>query len=88
MHGFVYVLESVGGEIMGMRRICHKITAVLATCLSHITVAVVAYNYCALQWGGKYAGYSAPPTVALLYGLPFIAAIIVCLIIARFLKEN
>ena len=37
------------------------IFAVLAILLSDVMCAVVAYNYCALEWGGKYGitlGYS------------------------------
>ena len=30
--------------------------AVLAALLSHVMCAAVAYSYCALQWGGQYAG--------------------------------
>jgi len=30
------------------------IFAVLAILLSDVMCAVVAYNYCALEWGGKY----------------------------------
>ena len=38
---------------------------VLAVLLSDIMCAVVAYNYCDLLLGGKYAGYSAPASTAL-----------------------
>ena len=37
--------------------------AVLAALLSHVMCAAVAYSYCALQWGGQYAAYSAPASV-------------------------
>ena len=37
-----------------------RLFIVLAILLSDIMCAVVAYNYCALQWGGRYAAYSAP----------------------------
>ncbi len=39
---------------------------ILAVLLSDIMCAVTAYNYCDLQWGGKYAGYSAPASTAFL----------------------
>ena len=45
--------------------------AALAILLSDILCAVVAYNYCALQWGGRYAGYSAPPSTAFICAVPF-----------------
>lgn len=41
-----------------------RLFIVLAILLSDIMCAVVAYNYCALQWGGRYAGYSAPASTA------------------------
>ena len=31
-----------------------------ALLLSHLMCAVVAYAYCTLEWGGRYAGYSGP----------------------------
>ena len=40
--------------------------AVLAALLSHVMCAAVAYSYCALQWGGQYAGCSAPAGTAFL----------------------
>ena len=33
---------------------------ILAVLLSDVMCAVVAYNYCDMMWGIKYAGYSAP----------------------------
>ena len=38
--------------------------AALAVLLSNAMCAAVAYNYCALQLGGQYAGYSAPADTA------------------------
>lgn len=55
---------------------------VLAALLSDIMCAVVAYNYCALQWGGKYAGYSAPASTAFIYAIPFALGIIVSIVLA------
>lgn len=54
----------------------------LAVLLSDVMCAVVAYNYCDLLWGGKYAGYSAPANTAYFYTIPFLMAIIMCLILA------
>ena len=56
----------------------------LAILISNIMCAVVEYNYCTLLWGGKYAGYSAPPQVAYLYAIPFIIVILICVGIAYF----
>ena len=59
-----------------------NIFILLAIILSDIMCAVVAYNYCTMEWGIRYAGYSAPASVAFLYAIPFGIGIIVCIIIA------
>ena len=48
------------------------IFSVLAILLSDIMCAVVAYNYCALEWSGKYEGWSAPASTALFLAIPYI----------------
>ena len=55
---------------------------ILAVLLSDIMCAVTAYNYCDLQWGGKYAGYSAPASTAYIYAIPFALGIIVSIVLA------
>ena len=61
---------------------------VLAVILSAVMCAVVGYNYATMQWGIKYAGYSAPVSTAFLYAIPFVVGIIVCAILAiRFRKK-
>jgi len=55
---------------------------ILAALLSDIMCAVVAYNYCDLLWGGKYAGYSAPASTAFIYAIPFAIGIIISLVLA------
>lgn len=67
--------------------LAHLFTA-LAILLSNVMCAVVAYNYCALCWGGQYAGYSAPPSVAFLYGIPYGIAIIICVILAWMFRRK
>ena len=52
--------------------------AALAVLLSDVMCAAVAYNYCTLQWGGRYAGYSAPADTAFLLCIPYGAGIAVC----------
>ena len=60
----------------------------LAVILSDVMCAVVGYNYATMQWGIKYAGYSAPASTAFLYAIPFVIGIIVCAILAiRFRKK-
>lgn len=61
---------------------------ILAVLLSDVMCAVVAYNYCDMIWGIRYAGYSAPASTAFLTAIPFIIAIAVCIVIALFLKKK
>ena len=61
---------------------------ILAVLLSDVMCAVVAYNYCDMLWGIKYAGYSAPAHVAFLAAIPYAAGIVVCLILAVFFKKK
>ena len=44
--------------------------------------AAVAYEYCALQWGGRYAGWSAPARCAFLLAVPFGLGIAACGLLA------
>ncbi len=67
-----------------MKRVFSRIFYVLAGLLSHTMCVVVAYQYCNIHWGIKYAGYSAPVEVAFLYAIPFGVGIVVCLILAFF----
>ena len=61
---------------------------IMAIVLSDVMCAVVAYNYCALLWGGKYAGYSAPASTAFIYAIPFIIGIIICLALALLFRKK
>ena len=56
--------------------------AALAILLSNVMCAVVAYSYCGLQWGGRYAGYSAPPSTAFLLCVPYGIGIVICAALA------
>ena len=60
----------------------------LAILLSNVMCAVVAYNYCAMQWGAKYEMYSAPASVAFLYAIPFGIGIAVCIAVSVILRKN
>ena len=61
---------------------------VLAVLLSDVMCAVVAYNYCDMVWGIKYAGYSAPTWTAFVTGIPFAVGIVVCVVLAIFFKRK
>lgn len=65
-----------------------NIFIVLAVILSDVMCAVVAYNFCGMQWGIKYAGYSAPAWVAFLYAIPYGIGIVVCMIVAMVFRKK
>lgn len=62
---------------------------VVAIVLSHIMCAVVAYVYRDMICGIQHEGYSAPASVAFIYGIPFVVAIILFVILSFvFYKKN
>ena len=61
---------------------------VLAALLSDVMCAVTAYSYCDMLWGIRYAGYSAPASVAFLTAIPYAVGIAVCVALALFLKRE
>lgn len=65
--------------------VCFWLAAVV---LSDIMCAVVAWNYCAMQWGIKYEGYSAPASTAFLMAIPFSVGIAICIFLAVFFKKK
>ena len=50
--------------------------------------AVVGYNYAYMEYAGRQLGFSAPPSIAFFYAIPFIAAILVLLILAKKLSDK
>ena len=61
---------------------------ILAILSSNIMCARVAYEYCNMEWGIKYAGYSAPKEVAFLVAIPYIIGIIICICLYIFFKKK
>ena len=61
---------------------------VLAVLLSDVMCAVVAFNYCDMLLGIRYAGYSAPANTAFLTAIPYVIGIIVCVILAVFFRRK
>lgn len=60
----------------------------LAVLLSNVMCATVAYNYCNMQWGIKYAGFSAPASTAFLLAIPYAIGIVICAILAWFFSKK
>lgn len=67
--------------------LCYFFSA-LAVLLSDVMCAAVAYNYCALQWGGRYECWSAPANTAFLLCIPYGIGIIICVILAFFFHKK
>ena len=65
--------------------ICFTVLAIL---LSNIMCAVVAWNYCEMQWGIMYAGYSAPASTAFLSAIPFVVGIVICVGLALYFRKK
>ena len=61
---------------------------VLAVALSDIMCAVVAWHYCDMLWGIRFAGYSAPASIAFVYAIPFVVGIAICIALALFFKKK
>ena len=61
---------------------------ILAVLLSDVMCGIVAYNYCDMVWGIRYAGYSAPAWIAFMVAIPFAVAIAVCIVLALFFKQK
>ena len=56
--------------------------AATAILLSNVMCAVVAYFYRDMLCGIAHGGYSAPAPVSLLYAIPFVLAIAVCIVLS------
>ena len=65
-----------------------KVFMILAVLLSDVMCAVIAYNYCDMAWGIKYAGYSAPASTVFLAAIPFATAIIVCIVVSLYFRKK
>ena len=61
---------------------------IMAVILSDVMCAAVAYSYCDMLWGIRYAGYSAPASVAFLLAVPFIIGILILLVLAEVFRRK
>lgn len=60
----------------------------IAILLSNIMCATVGYNWAVMECGIKHQGYSAPAYIALISGIPFLIAIIMCIVIIMVIKNK
>lgn len=69
-------------------KLLYRFCLLIAIILSHIMCALVAYNYCNMEWEIKVGGTSVPVEMAYLYAIPFVIGIVLCLIGAFYFKKN
>ncbi|MDO7021209.1 hypothetical protein Q5M86_10535 [Brachyspira innocens] len=65
-----------------------KTIKIIAYLFSYMMVTVVAFNYGYMFYAVKFDGASAPPSVSFIFAIPFIVAILVCIIIIRIIKKK
>ena len=65
-----------------------RLFLLIAVVLSHIMCAVVAYNYCNMEWHIEVGGTSAPVEIAYLHAIPFVIGIVLCLIGVFYFKKK
>ena len=75
----VSMQEEREGKQMKQFKIGKRICLAVAVLLSDIMCADVSYQYCSFQWGRDYEGWSAPPSLAFLGGVPYVVGILACI---------
>lgn len=76
------------GVIKMKNKFLFYLFAALAVLLSNVMCATVAYNYCSIQWGIHYAGYSTSANIAFLFIIPYAIGIAVCSVLAKFFYKR
>ena len=65
-----------------------KALKIIAIVLSYVCCIVVAYLYRGVLCDIEHGGFSAPAWIALLYAIPFIGLILVCLLLIFILNKR
>ena len=65
-----------------------KTIKIIAYLFSYMMVTVVAFNYGYMFYAVKFAGASASPNISFIFALPFIIAILLCVIIIKIIKRK
>ena len=65
-----------------------KTIKIIAYLFSYMMVTVIAFNYGYMFYAVKFDGASAPPSVSFIFAIPFISAILVCIIIIKIIKKK
>ena len=65
-----------------------KTIRIIAYIFSYMMVTVVAFNYGYMYYAVKFDGASAPPSVSFIFAVPFIIAILLCVITIKVIKKR
>jgi len=66
----------------------HRVFGAIAIVLSHIMCIVVTWNYRDMLYGIEHSGYSAPASVAFITAVPYLIAILACVILSAIFKRK
>lgn len=65
-----------------------KTIKIIAYLFSYMMVTVVAFNYGYMYYAVKFDGASAPPSVSFIFAVPFIIAILVCIVLIKVINKK
>ena len=65
-----------------------KTIKIIAYLFSYMMVTVVAFNYGYMYYAVKFDGASAPPSISFIFAVPFIVAILVCIILIKIINKK
>ena len=65
-----------------------KTIKIIAYIFSYMMVTVVAFNYGYMFYAVKFDGASASPNISFILALPFIMAILLCVIIIKIINKK
>lgn len=65
-----------------------KTIRIIAYLFSYMMVTVVAFNYGYMFYAIKFDGASASPNISFIFALPFIIAILICVILIKIINKK
>ena len=65
-----------------------KTIKIIAYLFSYMMVTVVAFNYGYMYYAVKFDVASAPPSISFIFAVPFIIAILVCVVLIKIIKKR
>lgn len=65
-----------------------KTIKIIAYIFSYMMVTVVAFNYGYMFYAIKFGGASASPNISFIFALPFIIAILVCVVLIKIINKK